>query len=334
MSAHRGGAPAAAAAVLATVVLLAVVAVGGGQPPAAGAGLRPGVLPATYAELVEAAGRTCATATAPILAAQLEVESGFDPAAVSPAGAQGIAQFLPSTWAAWGRDENGDGRADPFDPVDAIPAQGRYDCALAAQMTAARTDGRVAGDPTELMLAAYNAGPGAVLSAGGIPQNGETPDYVARVLARAAAYAAVAVPPGGSFGARMVATALPWVDRAPYVWGGGGPHGPTAGASPGIGFDCSGLVLHAAYQASGGRIVLPHLADAQIRLAAPVTRDQLRAGDVIAFADPGAATYHHIGIYLGGGQMVHAPDFGQTVSVSDLSGRYWATQTWRTGRFG
>lgn len=328
---------AVSASTVAMVALGLVILAGGSDLPTASSDiLRPGTVPPAYAPLV-AAGNQCPAAPAPVIAAQLEAESGFDPSAVSPAGAQGIAQFMPDTWARWGRDENHDDAADPYDPADAIPAQARYDCALAAEMAPAVARGTIAGDQTDLMLAAYNAGPGAVTAAGGIPQNGETPDYVTRIRARAAAYAATADsagPVGGSLGARTVAAALAWVDRVPYVWGGGGPQGPTAGQSPGIGFDCSGLVLYAVYQASDGRLTLPHLADAQARLGHPIARTDLRPGDLIAFADPGSGTYHHIGIYLGGNQLVHAPDFGQSVTVTTLTGAYWATQTWRAVRLG
>jgi len=55
-----------------------------------------------------------------LLAAQGAVESAFNPNAVSTAGAQGIAQFMPMTWASWGQG------GDPFNPNDAIPAQARY----------------------------------------------------------------------------------------------------------------------------------------------------------------------------------------------------------------
>ena len=70
-------------------------------------------------------------------------ESNFDPFAGSPAGAQGIAQFIPSTAAAYGL-------ADPFDPVEAIDAEAHLMSDLIRQF----------GSP-ELALAAYNAGPGA-----------------------------------------------------------------------------------------------------------------------------------------------------------------------------
>ena len=56
-----------------------------------------------------------------MVAAQLAQESGWNPNATSPAGAQGIAQFMPATWATYG--EGG----DPFDPDDAIPGLRRVD---------------------------------------------------------------------------------------------------------------------------------------------------------------------------------------------------------------
>jgi len=93
------------------------------------------------------------------------VESGFDPTALSPAGAAGIAQFMPATAAAAGL-------RDPFDPDRAVPAAARL---LAAHL---RAFGSV-----PLALAAYNAGPGAVRRHGGVPPYAETRGYVAQVVA-------------------------------------------------------------------------------------------------------------------------------------------------------
>jgi transglycosylase-like protein with SLT domain/D-alanyl-D-alanine carboxypeptidase-like protein len=100
-----------------------------------------------------------------LLAAQLYAESGFNPFAVSPAGAQGIAQFMPGT-------ARGIGLADPFDPVAAIDAQAHLMSDLLE-----RFEGKVA-----LALAAYNAGPGAVEHHGGVPPFAETRAYVTRIL--------------------------------------------------------------------------------------------------------------------------------------------------------
>jgi soluble lytic murein transglycosylase-like protein len=92
-------------------------------------------------------------------------ESNFNPAAISPAGARGIAQFMPATAAAYGLD-------DPFDPAASVDAQARLMADLLSRF------GSVA-----LALAAYNAGPGAVTSCSCVPSYPETAAYVARILA-------------------------------------------------------------------------------------------------------------------------------------------------------
>jgi len=114
---------------------------------------------------------------APVIAAQLSQESNFsDP--TSSTGAEGPAQFEPATWVAWGNGGN------VHDPVAAIEAQGRFDCALAGQVKAAQAAGQLHSSAlvTELALGAYNAGFGAVLTSGGIPQNSQTMAYVPRIM--------------------------------------------------------------------------------------------------------------------------------------------------------
>jgi len=336
--------PALAGAALLFPVLLVVV-VAGGSPPAGaavggfGQGLRAGSVPARYVALVLRAGSVCAAAPASVIAAQIEQESGWDPGAVSAAGAQGIAQFLPGTWAGWALPGQ-----SPFDPAAAIAAQGRYDCALAAQMAGWQRQGRLpAGLPvTALMLAGYNAGPFAVLAAGGAPDNGQTPGYVAAITARAGFFAdSTGAVAGGSFAAREIAAAESQLG-VPYAWDGGSDTGPTPGVcGPDgagndchiVGFDCSGLVLYAVYQASGGAIALPHFADTQTRGGTPVDPRSMLPGDLISFTNPGESVAHHIGIYLGGGQMIDAPESGELVRVDSLSDSYWQTQQWRVVRY-
>ncbi len=96
-----------------------------------------GYVPAEYAGLIEKAAADCDQGLpAGILAAQLQAESNFNPRAQSkdPATgrpiADGIAQFIPTTWASSGIDGNGDGKKDVWDPEDAIPSQGKMMCAL------------------------------------------------------------------------------------------------------------------------------------------------------------------------------------------------------------
>jgi hypothetical protein len=144
----------------------------GGAGPAAAAVL-PGWVPGRYRAAIVAAAT--ANGVAPVLlAALLRSESGFDPRAVSPAGARGIAQFMPAT-------ARGMGLRDPFDPFEAIPAAARL---LGGHL---RAFGSV-----PLALAAYNAGPGAVRRYGGVPPYRETQAYVARIMALAGGAGAIA----------------------------------------------------------------------------------------------------------------------------------------------
>lgn len=136
-------------------------------------------VPEQYRDLVVDAAATCQGLPASVLAAQLAQESGWDATAVSPKGAKGIAQFMPSTWKAHGIDGNGDGQVDVFDPADAIPSAARFNCVLLAELES------VPGDPLSLMLAAYNAGASSVREAAGVPDFPETRGYVSAILARA-----------------------------------------------------------------------------------------------------------------------------------------------------
>ncbi len=113
----------------------------------------------------------------PLLAAQIMAESGFDPAAVSAAGARGIAQFMPGTAASYGL-------RNPFDPEAAIDAQAHLMSDLLRRFRS-----------VPLALAAYNAGPGAVAPCTCIPPYPETRAYVARILALLDGVGALPSPP-------------------------------------------------------------------------------------------------------------------------------------------
>lgn len=143
-----------------------------------------GAVPAQYAGVIEKAAADCDAGLPPaVLAAQLMQESGFNPRAGSPAGAQGIAQFIPSTWAVEGFDANGDGKASVWDPEDAIPSQGRMMCKL---LKSAKKHPHYNGSPIELALAGYNAGWHRVDQYRGVPPKsfarGETHNYVKVIM--------------------------------------------------------------------------------------------------------------------------------------------------------
>jgi hypothetical protein len=159
----------------------AVAARGGGASALSSASL-PSFVPARYRDPILRSAARWGVPPA-LMAGQLMAESGFDPAAGSPAGAQGIAQFMPSTAAAYGL-------SDPYDPVAAIDAEAHLMSDLLRQF----------GSP-ELALAAYNAGPAPVEACGCIPPYPETQAYVTRILALIGGAGAIAMP---SFEVRLV----------------------------------------------------------------------------------------------------------------------------------
>ncbi|WP_327072043.1 NlpC/P60 family protein [Kitasatospora sp. NBC_01302] len=295
-------------------------------------------VPQAYQQWITKAAGTCPEVTGPLLAAQIDTESGWNPNAVSDKGAQGLSQFMPKTWADVGIDGDGDGRADPLDPADAIMTQAKYDCALAGQMKNDLKQNTVSGDLLSLTLAAYNAGADAVEQNHGIPPYPETQQYVRDIIAKMAAYSA---PVGNGseqsvFGAQVVAAAMKY-KGTPYSWGGGDPNeGPTYGADQGAGtkgFDCSGLVQYAVYQASGGKILLPRTSEIQATMGQAVPdQSLLKVGDVIAFQLGAPGDFDHIGIYVGDGKIIHAPHTGDVVKISDLSEFSGKTMAFR--RFG
>jgi cell wall-associated NlpC family hydrolase len=272
--------------------------------------------------VLDEAGSLCPGTSAPLLAAQIDAESGWNPSAVSPAGAEGIAQFLPATFAAYARNDDGTGYVSPFNPVDAVMAMGRYDCALLADVS-----GLTGQTPVSLMLAAYNAGVGAVLEFKGIPPYPETEAYVGQVESLVPIYTSSLSlsSPTSSFGQTVVAAATGELGVS-YSWGGGNSSGPTVGIASGantLGFDCSGLVLFAVAQASSGQIVLPHSSELQATMGTPIAPADIQPGDVIAFALGANPTdFDHIGIYIGNNEMIDAPDTGAVVRVDTLNS-YW-----------
>jgi cell wall-associated NlpC family hydrolase len=119
--------------------------------------------------------------------------------------------------------------------------------------------------------------------------------------------AAIATPDGigtappSRYGNDVVSIAMQYLG-VPYVWGGSSPSG----------FDCSGLVVYVFAQA--GRSGLPHYTGALWQMGVPVSYGELQPGDLVFFYGGG-----HMGIYIGGGQFIHAPHTGDVVKISDLS---------------
>jgi Transglycosylase SLT domain/D-alanyl-D-alanine carboxypeptidase len=134
---------------------------GGGDGASGGA--LPGFVPDRFAPMLARAAQRW-NISAALLAAQLHQESGFNPAAVSPAGARGIAQFMPGTARSYGL-------RNPFDPRQAIDAQAHMMRDLLRQFGS-----------VPLALAAYNAGGGRVAACMCIPPIPETIAYVASIL--------------------------------------------------------------------------------------------------------------------------------------------------------
>jgi soluble lytic murein transglycosylase-like protein len=147
---------------------------GAGRPGDATSAV-PGFVPAAFAQPIARAARRWSV-SASLLAAQLYAESNFNPFAESPAGARGIAQFMPGTAPSYGL-------SDPFDPAASIDAQAHLMRDLLR---------RFASPP--LALAAYNAGPVPVERCGCVPDIPETQAYVARVIGLLAGAGAISSP--------------------------------------------------------------------------------------------------------------------------------------------
>jgi peptidoglycan DL-endopeptidase CwlO len=129
-------------------------------------------------------------------------------------------------------------------------------------------------------------------SSSGVGAGGVTPD------------GAVVAPPSRYGG--VVGIAMRYLG-VPYRWGGASPSG----------FDCSGFIMYVYAQVG---VSLPHYTGAQYAMGSPVSRDQLEAGDLVFFNGLG-----HAGIYVGGGNFIHAPHTGDVVKISSMTGWYAST---------
>ncbi|MDY3030556.1 MAG: SH3 domain-containing C40 family peptidase [Clostridia bacterium] len=117
-------------------------------------------------------------------------------------------------------------------------------------------------------------------------------------------------PVSSTGGQALVDTAMQYLG-VPYVWGGTSPSG----------FDCSGLVQ---YVCKANGISVNRVAADQRNNGTYVSRDNLLPGDLVFFANSGGI--HHVGIYVGDGNMIHAPQTGDVVKVSSIETDYRVRQ--------
>jgi NlpC/P60 family protein len=207
-------------------------------------------------------------------------------------------------------------------PLTAVPLQGAAGEAATEQrggpMQLTRQEFGGTGDLQNIDDAAVAAG--RVLCAGGadlqsglswwraIAKYRDSDLFRQQVLGNAQLYAALSLAPGTAAApsTRAVRFALDQIGL-PYVWGG---NGPDAGAA---GFDCSGLTK-AAYDSAG--VSLERTADAQYRTVPRVPSTAApQLGDLVFYGNP-ATRIHHVGLYLGNGLMINAPDQGMAVQIA------------------
>ncbi|WGX74509.1 SH3 domain-containing protein [Paraclostridium bifermentans] len=96
----------------------------------------------------------------------------------------------------------------------------------------------------------------------------------------------------------------------PYVWGAEGPNS----------FDCSGLVYYV-YGQHG--IKMPRTSREQANVGTTVSQSQLQPGDLIFSSTDGSGGVNHVGIYIGNGQMIHAPNSNDVVKTTNINTSYW-----------
>jgi cell wall-associated NlpC family hydrolase len=275
---------------LGTVVVGSAMAMFGVDSPPAATSAATAAIPPAMLTLYQQAAATCPGLPWTVLAAIGTVESDNGQSTLpgvhsgaNGAGAEGPMQFEPSTFAAYAEPvpPGGADPPSPYDPVDAVYAAAR-------------------------LLCANGASGGANLSGAVYVYNHSTA-YVTQVLTLAQTYGsdALATPTAPSQAGTVAAEWALAQIGTPYVWG---------GETPGVGFDCSGLV-QAAYRVAG--VALPRVAQDQYDATPKLAPDApLETGDLVFFGS-GLSDIDHVGLFVGvvDGQdvMVDAPHTGADV---------------------
>jgi cell wall-associated NlpC family hydrolase len=282
----------AVAAVLVVFPLALMLLAAAQSQPATAAAAAPSAaalegIPADYLTWYMAAAQTCPGLPWPVLAGVGTVESDNGQSSAPGvhsganfAGAEGPMQFEPATFAEYAVNADPGSPLTPYDPRDAIFAAARMLCASGAR----------GGSPAGIRQAVY-----AYNHAGW---------YVTEILEWAAKYAAPVQ--ASEVAARAIAFAEAQLGK-PYQWGAAGPDT----------YDCSGLTMEAWAQAG---VALLHYTGYQWEEGPHVSLDDLEPGDLLFYAtdnsDP--ATIHHVGIYIGNGEMVDAPYTGAFVRIDSI----------------
>lgn len=243
--------------------------------------------------------------------------------ATSSAGAQGLMQFMPATFAAYGVDGDGDGRTDIHSDADSVFAAANYLVASGA---------RKGPDGVLDALWAYNHSTSyrndvlffawSYLRDGGADMGGSTSGC-------SGAGQSLSTTATGVW-ADVISFALSKVGVYPYSWGGGGLDGPSYGTGDGAGisgFDCSSFVRFVVYQKTG--VVLPRDSRSQAQyfqsrgvLTRTNDRLQLQAGDVVFFARGSTlGSIYHVAIVTKPGWIVEEPGNGRYVQHNPMERR-------------
>ncbi|MCP2267930.1 Cell wall-associated hydrolase, NlpC family [Actinokineospora diospyrosa] len=251
-------------------------------------------IPSDYLDLYLAAAPTCPGLSWSILAAIGKIETdhgrsqlpGVREGEENNKGAGGPMQFLQATFTSvTARHTLPPGGATPpsrYNPHDAVFAAAHLLC-----------DNGINRGDLNAAIYSYN----------------HADWYVAQVLAQAQTYSSTIGRGADTSPASAAQQAINYATGQlglPYQWGGNGPDAGDAG------FDCSGLTT-AAYASAG--ITLPRTAATQFRAGPRVPEGQsLIPGDLVFYGTP--SRIHHVGLYVGNGQMIHAPDFGQKIKTA------------------